>query len=301
MNFLTPGMRFMLLGTFFFSFGSLFVKLAGSRLPTMEILFVRGVIGVFLCLIMLRKSGAGMLGKRKVLLAARGLLGFGAMFADFYAIVHLPLADALVLIFSHPVTVALLAWLLMGETLSKGGMFAILTSVAGVALVCRPDFLFGAGSPDLDTWGLLAALLSVFLTSWAILAVRVLAKTERPAVVMLYPPIAISLLSPLFADGGWVVPTLAEWGVLCGVGLFMNVGQFFMTKGYAIESAARISGVSTLEIVFAATWGLMFLGEVPDWWTMGGGALIVFGVLALGRSGVREQAARRAAPEAPAG
>jgi drug/metabolite transporter (DMT)-like permease len=193
-----------------------------------------------------------------------------------------------VLIFSHPVTVALLAWLLMGETLSKGGVAAILTSVAGVALVCRPDFLFGAGSPDLNTWGLLAALLSVFLTSWAILAVRVLAKTERPAVVMLYPPIAISLLSPLFADG-WVVPTLAEWGVLCGVGLFMNLGQFFMTKGYAIESAARISGVSTLEIVFAALWGMMFLGEIPDLWTIGGGALIVFGILLLGRSGIRER------------
>jgi drug/metabolite transporter (DMT)-like permease len=294
MNFLTPGMRFMLLGTFFFSFGSLFVKLAGSRLPTMEILFFRGLIGVVLCLIMLRKSGVGMFGKRKFLLAARGLLGFGAMFADFYAIVHLPLADALVLIFSHPVTVALLAWLLMGETMSRGGVAAILTSVAGVALVCRPDFLFGSGSPDLNTWGLLAALLSVFLTSWAILAVRVLAKTERPAVVMLYPPIAISLLSPLFADG-WVVPTLAEWGVLCGVGLFMNLGQFFMTKGYAIESAARISGVSTLEIVFAAMWGMMFLGEIPDMWTIGGGALIVFGILLLGRSGMKERQREREA------
>jgi drug/metabolite transporter (DMT)-like permease len=297
MNFLTPGMRLMLLGTFFFSLGSLFVKLAGTRLPTMEILFVRGVVGVGMCLVMLRKSGAGMLGKRKVLLAARGLLGFGAMFADFYALVHLPLADALVLIFTHPVTVALLAWLLMGETLSRGGMVAILTSVTGVALVCRPDFLFGAGSPDLDTWGLLAALLSVFLTSWAILAVRVLAKTERPAVVMLYPPVAIALLSPLFADG-WVAPTLSEWGVLIGVGLFMNTGQFFMTKGYAIESAARISGVATLEIVFGLMWGMMFLGEMPDLWTIGGGMLIVFGILLLGRSGVRERLRERQAGRA---
>jgi len=297
MNFLTPGMRLMLLGTFFFSLGSLFVKLAGTRLPTMEILFVRGVVGVGMCMVMLRKSGAGMFGKRKVLLAARGLLGFGAMFADFYAIVHLPLADALVLIFTHPVTVALLAWLLMGETLSKGGMIAILTSVTGVALVCRPDFLFGSGSPDLDTWGLLAALLSVFLTSWAILAVRVLAKTERPAVVMLYPPVAIALLSPLFADG-WVAPTPAEWGVLIGVGLFMNTGQFFMTKGYAIESAARISGMATLEIVFGLMWGMMFLGEMPDLWTIGGGMLIVFGILLLGRSGVRERLREREAGRA---
>lgn len=293
MDILTPGMRLMLLGTFFFSLGSLFVKLAGTRLPTMEILFVRGVIGLFLCWIMLRGSGAAMFGKRKLLLAARGLLGFGAMFGDFYTIVHLPLADALVLLFSHPITVALLAWLIMGETLSKGGLLAIFTSLAGVTLVCRPGFLFGLGAPELDPMGLLAALISVFLTSWAILSVRVLAKTERPAVVMLYPPIAISLLAPLFADG-WVVPTLSEWGVLVGVGLFMNAGQFFMTKGYAIESAARISGVSTLEIVFAAFWGMMFLGEIPDAWTIGGGSLIVLGILALGRSARKERLAQQA-------
>ncbi|MBG0791741.1 MAG: DMT family transporter [Desulfovibrionaceae bacterium] len=291
MNFLTPGMRLMLLGTFFFSIGSLLVKLAGSRLPSMEILFVRGVVGMVMCWYMLRRSGAGMFGRRKVLLAARGLLGFGAMFCDFYAIVHLPLADALVLIFTHPVAVALLAWLIMGETLSKGGIFAIFMSLAGVTLVCRPGFLFGLGTSGLDPVALMVAMLSVFLTSWAILSVRVLAKTEFPVVIMFYPPVAITLLSPLFAQG-WVVPTPMEWVVLVGVGLFMNGGQFFMTKGYAIESAARISGVSSLEIVFAAFWGMMFLGEIPDLWTIGGGTLIIFGVLVLGRSGMKERRAQ---------
>ena len=38
---LTPGMRYMLLGTFLFSIGSLFIKIAGERIPTMEILFVQ--------------------------------------------------------------------------------------------------------------------------------------------------------------------------------------------------------------------------------------------------------------------
>jgi len=293
MSLLTPGMRLMLFGTFFFSIGSLLVKLAGARLPTMEILFVRGMVGMGLCWYILRRSGTGMFGQRKFLLFMRGLLGFGAMSCDFYAIVHLPLADALVLIFSHPVVVAVLAWLLMGETLSRGGMFAIIASLVGVTLVCRPGFLFGYGATDLDPVALMVALLSVFLTSWAILSVRVLAKTEPPVVVMLYPPMVIALFSPLFSRG-WVVPTPLEWVVLLGVGLFMNGGQFFMTKGYAIESAARISGVSSLEIVFAAFWGLLFLGEVPDWWTLGGGALIVFGILVLGRSGMKERAAESA-------
>jgi drug/metabolite transporter (DMT)-like permease len=294
MNLLTPGMRLMLLGTFLFSIGSLLVKVAGVRLPSMEILFVRGVVGVALCWYILRRAGAGMFGQRKFLLFMRGLLGFAALFAEFYTIVHLPLADALVLLFSHPMVVALFAWILLGEKLSVGALLSILATLAGVLLVCRPAMLFGTATASLDPVALAVAFAAIILISAAVLTVRALAKTEHPAVVMVYPPLFIALFAPLFAEG-WLMPTPEEWLAVLGVALFMNAGQYYMTKGYAIESAARISGVSCLEIVFAATWGMMFLGEVPDMWTIGGGALIVFGVLLLGRSGLKERASESVA------
>jgi drug/metabolite transporter (DMT)-like permease len=280
---LTPGMRLMLLGTFLFSLGSLCIKLAGERVPTMEILFVRGVVGMGLCWAIVRRTGAGVFGTRRVMLALRGLTGFIALFGEFYAIVHLPLADATVILFSHPVMVAILAWAVMGERLNGKGMVAVLVSLTGVALVCRPGFLTGASGPDLDPVALAVALGAVCFISVAILTVRSLARTEHPAVVMFYPPLIISLAAPFFAEG-WVVPTMPEWLMLLGVALFMNVGQYYMTKGYAVESAARISAVSCLEIVFAALWGASFLGELPDGWTLAGGLLIVIGTLALGRS-----------------
>ncbi|NDV20491.1 EamA family transporter [Pseudodesulfovibrio sp. JC047] len=283
MNFLTPGMRYMLIGTFLFSLGSLSVKLAGIRVPTSEILFVRGIIGVVLCWYILRKAGIGVFGTRKFVLLMRGFLGFASMLAEFYTIVHLPLADALVLLFSHPIVVALLGWLVLRERVSKGGMVAVLISLAGVAVVCRPGFLFGTGSA-MDPFLLGVALLAVLLTSLAILTVRSLAKTEHPAVVMFYPPLFIAMLAPLFSSD-WVMPSLTEWCMILGVAVFMNAGQYYMTRGYAIESAAKICGISCLEIVFAVVWGFMFLGEIPDVWTVLGGSLIVFGTLILGKSG----------------
>nr|WP_321260268.1 DMT family transporter [uncultured Pseudodesulfovibrio sp.] len=286
MNFLTPGMRYMLLGTFLFSLGSLSVKLAGMRVPTTEILFVRGIIGVGLCWYILRRAGVGVFGQRKLALFFRGLLGFTSMLAEFYTIVHLPLADALVLLFSHPIVVALLGWVVLRERLSKGSMVAVLISLVGVTVVCRPGILFGTGN-SMDPFLLGVALLAVLLTSVAILTVRSLAKTEHPAVVMFYPPLFIALLAPIFY-GEWVVPTMSEWFMILGVAVFMNIGQYYMTRGYAIESAARISGVSSLEIVFAAMWGMMFLGEIPDVWTVLGGSLIVFGTLVLGKCGRKE-------------
>ena len=84
------------------------------------------------------------------------------------------------------------------------------------------------------------------------------------------------------------MPTMVEWAMMLGVALFMNAGQYYMTRGYAIESAARISAVSCLEIVFATVWGASFLGEIPDELTLAGGVLIVMGTLVMGHGGARE-------------
>ena len=287
-NLFTPGMRYMLLGTFLFSIGSLLIKLAGERIPTMEILFVRGVFGIGFCWCIVRRAGVSMFGTRRFLLVARGAIGFIALFAEFYAIIHLPLADAIAILFSHPAVVALLTWGILGERIGKRGLVAIAVILTGVAVVCRPEFLFSVEGANLDPLALSVAFGGVVTTSIAILCVRTLAKTEHPAVVMLYPPLIISLVSPLFAEG-WVMPTTIEWVYIIGVALFMNCGQYFMTRGYAIESAARISAVTCLEIVFAALWGASFLGEIPDSWTVAGGVFIVAGTLILGHGGGQEE------------
>ncbi|MFH1914355.1 MAG: DMT family transporter [Pseudomonadota bacterium] len=279
---LTPGMRHMLMGTLLFSVGSLLIKLAGERVPTLEMLFIRGLVGIGFVWFILRRTGVGMLGTRRMMLLLRGVVGFAALFAEFYAIIHLPLADATVILFTHPAVVALLAWVVLGERIGPRGLMAVAVSLTGVAVVCRPAFLFGGGPSNLDPLAVTVALCGVVVTSLAILAVRTLARTEHPAVVMLYPPLVITVLSPILASG-WVWPTALEWVYLLGIAAFMNAGQYFMTRGYAIESAARISAVTCLEIVFAAFWGASILGEIPDSWTVVGGALIVAGTIALGR------------------
>jgi len=280
---LTPGMRFMLISTFLFSIGSLLIKLAGEHVPTMELLFLRGVVGVVFCWFILRRAGVGFLGSRRGLLLARGSVGFVALFAEFYAIIHLPLADAIVILFTHPAVVAILAWFILGEKLGTKGLIAIAASLTGVAIVCRPGFLFGGAGASLDPLALTVALCGVVVTAIAILVVRTLAKTEHPAVVMLYPPLLICLVGPFFAQD-WVMPTPVEWLYIAGISLAMNGGQYYMTRGYAIESAARISAVTCLEIVFATIWGASFLGEIPDGWTIAGGLLIVAGTVVLGQS-----------------
>jgi len=60
-----------------------------------------------------------------------------------------------------------------------------------------------------------------------------------------------------------------------------------MTPSGVHTGAGRSSAgsVSYLQIVFAAAWGALFFGEVPDPWSVGGAALVVGGTVLVARSG----------------
>jgi drug/metabolite transporter (DMT)-like permease len=107
MPILSPGVGLMLAAAVCFSTGTLFIKLAGMGLPPMEILFTRSLIGFFYCFFLLRGTGHSIFGTKRLYLALRGLLGFGALFCMFSAFILLPLADATVIFFAHPIFVAI--------------------------------------------------------------------------------------------------------------------------------------------------------------------------------------------------
>ena len=199
-----------------------------------------------------------------------------------YAYVHLPLADATVIIFLHPVLVAVLAWMVLKERLPRPAWFCILASLAGVALVVKPGFLFSQ-THALDRTGVLMAFTGAFFSSVAVLAVRRLTRTEHPATIMLYPLLVILAAAPAAGGAEWGVPNPRAFFLMLMAGIFMNAGQYCMTRGYGLGTAAIISAVGYLEIAFATLWGLGLFGEVPDMATVAGAAIIVGSTYLLGR------------------
>ncbi len=272
----------MLAAAVCFSLGALFIKLAGVRLPPMEILFARSVVGILYCTILLRRQGANILGEQKRwFLLLRGLLGFSALFCTFYSFVHLPLADATVIVFAHPVFVALFAAIILKEHLGGRGTVCVLTAICGVLLVAKPSFLFGHSSA-LDPFAVTVALAAAVLSACAIITVRFLSKHVHALTIILYPTLVVAALGPVLDGGNWLMPQGREWALLLAVGLVMNMGQHFMTVAYRQERAAIIAAIGYLEIPLAALFGTLFLSEIPDLWTCAGAALVVLGTLALG-------------------
>lgn len=272
----------MAAAAFFFSLMSLLVKLVGQRLPSQEIVLGRGAVTLVLAWIALRRAGVDPRGNRRGLLVLRGVLGFAALSCFYYAVVHLPLADVTVLQYTNPVFTALIAAIVLSETLGAIEAFCVATSLTGVVLIARPSFLFG-GAPELDPLAVGVALAGAVLSAGAYVTVRSLGATEHPLVIVFWFA-AISTLGAIPTSApSLLLPTPAEWAGLLGVGITTHIAQVYMTRGLKEERAGRAMSIAYLQIVFAAVWGALFFGEIPDAWTAAGATLVVAGTFVLGR------------------
>ena len=284
------GVRFMIGSALAFSVMSALVKHAGLRLPSQELVFARSVIAIVISLVMLRSAGVHTLGNRRWLLLARGIWGFAALSCGFYAMTKLPLAEATMIQYLHPVFTALLAWVVLGERADRSLAASVVFGTLGVLLVTRPAFLFGAQATALDPWGVAAALGGAVLTAVAYVGVRELSRTEAPLVIVLWFPL-VSLPASLPAtvvQGVW--PHGFEWLALLGVGVFAQIGQVCLTRGLALEPAGRAMALSYVQIAFAALWGALFFGEVPSLPTLCGVVLVITGTAIGARAVFRQRA-----------
>jgi drug/metabolite transporter (DMT)-like permease len=265
----------MLLSALAFSLMSVFVKAAGGRLPSQEIVFARAVVSTLLSVWMLRRAGVDPWGNDRRGLVTRGLLGFVGLTFVYYSLTHLPIAAATVIQYLHPMFTALLAALVLRERVGAKLAWVTALSFGGLVAVAQP---WAHVTERLDPLAVAVAVGGAFFSAAAYVAVRKISATEHPLVIVFYFPLISLPLALLFA-GDWVWPVGLEWLWLAGVGVFTQLGQVYLTLGLTRESAGRATALSYTQVVFAAVWGVVFFGEIPDGWTLAGAALIMVGAL----------------------
>ena len=273
----------MVAAAFFFSVMSLLVKLVGQSMPSQEIVLVRGLVTIAIAYTAVRRMvGLDFRGRRRGLLALRGLLGFAAVSCFFYAVIHLPLADVTVIHYTNPAFTAAMAALVIAEPVRTRDAASLVASLLGVVLIARPSFLF-AGASRLDPFAAGIGLLGAILSAGAYVTVRELRHTEHPMVIVLWFAAVTTLGSIPATIRRFVMPEGWEWAALAGIGVTTHIGQIFLTRGLALETAGRAMTVGYVQIVFAALWGALVFGERPDVWTGLGAGLIVASTLAVAR------------------
>lgn len=249
----------MLVASLLFACMGVCVKFAAATHSAVEITFYRSFISLILMFGLVRLRGVPLATPHWRWQISRGVVGFSALFAYFYAITLLPLATAVTLNYTSAIFLALyLAF--AGMRISAGILGALLVGLAGVALLLRPsihaDQLLGG----------LIGLGSGILAGMAYFSVRELGARGEPETRTVF---YFSLVSSACA-GVWLMFSelhavdLRSGLLLLGVAGFATVAQLAMTRAYTRGKTLMSAALAYSTVIFSSLFGAMFWGEVLD-------------------------------------
>ena len=264
------GIFHILLAAFGFAAMSLFVRLSGD-LPTAEKAFFRNLIAAIVALYMLRKSGQKLRIKEGCLptLLLRSIAGTIGIYANFWAISHMAIADANILNKLAPFAAIVMSIFIIGEKPNTFEIGTVITAFIGAAFIAKP----GAGIASLPA---LVAMIGGIAAGTAYTYVRKLGLMgERKAVIVLFFSTFSCLVSLPGMITGFVPMTLKQLIFLLMAGIMASVGQLNVTAAYSYAPAREISVFDYSQVVFAALLGFIFFREIPDIWSFLGYVIII--------------------------
>jgi len=238
------------------------------------------ILGVFL---LFRGVDAFLLQVRHVpLFVGYVLFGIVAFYAVYvYAIALVGMAVAAVLLYTAPAWVALIAWLFLGEPITRRVMGALVLTWIGVILVAQA---YDLGHVRVNAWGLAAGLLSGLTYGLYSVFQKVAVRHYRPWTVQWYGLFLGGILLALIQPGDLWAPLREQelWWWLLGLALIPTLGgglAYSIGVQWIPVSVASI--VATLEPVAATFFGYVFLKERlhPTQWV--GGLFILTAVWLL--------------------
>ncbi len=271
------GALFIIAAEFMFASMGASIRMVSAEIANAGVVFFRNLVGLSVLLPLMLLQGTGSL-RTKVphLHLLRGLAGLSAMYCFYYAVAHIPLAEAMLLKLSSPLFIPLVALLWLGETVPAKVRWAILVGFTGVVIILRPDL------GELSSVALIA-LLGGFFAAVAKVTVRRLSRTEPTTRIVFYFAVTGTLVSMFPLMFYWVTPSAQAMGWLIVIGLCATAGQFLLTKGFSMASAARMGALGFFAVLFGAAYGWLFWDEVLSWSTLLGSLLVILSGVAASR------------------
>jgi len=267
------GALLLALSALLFSLMGVGIREVSGTVNNESVVFFRNLVGVlfFLPLVMLKGLHPLKTQRLKSHLW-RTAFGLAAMYCFFYAIAHLPLADAMLFTYSAPVFTPLIAWWWLKEPLTKRILLTTGIGLIGVLLVAKPSAaLFDSQA----LVGIAASLLAAF----AFVSIREMSDTEPAVRIVFYFSLFSTLISAAPMAWTWHPLHAHELWLLLIVGLLATTSQIIMSKAYSLAPPGMIGPFAYLAIVFAGIIAWLRWGEAPDLTSLLGAALIFSGSL----------------------
>lgn len=259
----------MVLSTLCFAAMAIAIRKASAELHPFQIAFFRNLFGLAFALPLLFQTGAHILRtKRLGLYLLRCTIGLSAMLCGFWALVHLPMAQAIALSYTAPLFVTIGAVLVLGEVVRIRRWSAIVVGFLGALIILRP------GS-DTVSFAAMIALASAALSASAAISIKFLSRTEPANAIVIYMVLIMTPLSLVPAIPVWISPSAAIWPWLVLTGLLGTSGHWALTRAYQLGEVSALQSINFLQLPVVAVLAWWLFGERVDQWTVIG-AVVIF-------------------------
>jgi len=269
---------FSLLGWMFLPVMDGFAKYLSDDLPILQITWARyffTVAFVFPIMLFFYKKQLVWSDKPRLQIF-RGLILLSANICFFYAISVISLAKALTLAFIAPLIVTAFSPILLGEKVGFRRWTAVAVGFIGSLIVIRPGFLeFNLAS--------MAALATGFFYGFYLIITRKLSTSDNPLLTLLITGMVGALLVSIIIPFYWVKPTLNQWSLMAGIGVFACIGHLFLILSLKYADASKLAPLGYTEIIPNVLIGYYFFSELPDNWTYLGLFIIILSGLYISR------------------
>ena len=206
--------------------------------------------------------------RRPWLQVARGACLVCSLSALFVSLRYLPLAVATTVAFTAPLMITALSGPVLGERVGIGRWAAVAVGMVGAIVVVRPG-------TDVFAWASLLTVVGAFFFALFNIVTRMLGGVDRPLTTVLYTFVVSTLLVSLALPAVWVTPTPRDWLLFAVSGLLGFAAHFAIARSLTLADASTVAPLHYVRLLWAIAIGFVVFAEVPDAWTLAGGALIV--------------------------
>ena len=262
------GAALLALSALLFSLMGVGIREVSSSVNNESVVFFRNLVGVLFFLPLILLQGIRPLKTTRIKSHLwRTAFGLAAMYCFFYAIAHLPLADAMLFTYSAPGFTPLIAWWWLKEPVSKRMLITTGVGLIGVLLVAKPSAAL------FDSQALVGMAASI-LAAFAFVSIREMSDTEPAFRMVFYFSLFSALISAIPLAWTWQPVTQQDLKLLLIIGLLATASQIIMSKAYSLAPPGLIGPFAYLAIVFAGLIAWLRWGETPNLSSLIGAALI---------------------------
>lgn len=236
-------------------------KFMGQRLDALEVTFFRFFFGLVTLLPFVFSQGIEVFKTKQLSLnVMRGILGAISFFLYIDAVISLPLAEVVIILWTIPLFSLVLSMVFLNEKVTELRWIATIIGFIGLSIVTihSSDESFKFNILYLIPIG--AAFLFALQD---ILIKKMVTKQENNVTMLFYFALITSIVTFVPALKVWLTPTSFELSMLFLLGFGGNLIQYFIFKAFSLIDVSAVAPYRYLELLVSAFFAFVFFSEIP--------------------------------------